>query len=118
MSGRRGRRGTSSRGKPQSGATTEPSSVSSAATPTTEYAPTIISIEGSATPRPPSCDKSRPFYRLAFASANMIVSEGYLSQHPKLPLEVKKLLEPIKCIPSTIKEKVDFPFTPFLICTV
>lgn len=108
MTGRKGRRG-SSRGRGQSGATTEPSSISSVASPRPEYVSTTVSaIEGPATSRPPSRDKSRPFYRLAFASANMIISKGYLIQHAKLPSEVKKLLDPIKCIPSSVKERVTF----------
>ena len=116
MSSRRGRRG---RGKAQSGAITEPSSTSSVGTPRPEYVPTIVaSTEGSATPRPPSRDKSRSFYRLAFASVDMIVSEGYLTQHPKLPPAVKKLLDPIQCIPSSIKEKVSLLFELSLIFPV
>jgi len=38
--------------------------------------------------------------------------------HPKLPASVKGLLEPIACIPQSVKERVSSPLKPSLICLV
>jgi hypothetical protein len=118
MTDRRGGQ-RSDRSRAQSGATTNPPSISPIGSPQPEHVSSIVSaIEDTATVRLPSRDTWHAFNRLAFASANAIISEGYLTQHSKLPSEVKKFLDPIKCIPLSIKEKVTYPSKPSLICAV
>jgi hypothetical protein len=75
-------------------------------------------MERSATPRPPSRDKSRSVYRLALGSAGIAISEGFITCHPKLPESVKGLLEPIACIPQSVKQRVSSPLKPSLTCLV
>ena len=66
-------------------------------------------MEDSATPHPPSRDISRSVYRLALGSAGIAISEGFITCHPKLPESVKGLLEPIACIPQSVKERESSP---------
>jgi hypothetical protein len=54
----------------------------------------------------PSRDTGSPVYRLALRSAGISLSEGFITQHPRLPKSVQKLMEPIACIPSSVKEMV------------
>jgi hypothetical protein len=46
------------------------------------------------------------------------ISEGFITCHPKLPEPVKGLLEPIACIPQSVKDRVSSPLKPSLICLV
>src|SRR5947207_5948731 len=93
---------------PPTASTPTPSDPSSSrGTPRLDLQATVgAAMEGSATPRPPSRDKSRSVYRLALGSAGIAISEGFLACHPKLPEPVKGLLEPIACIPQSVKERV------------
>src|SRR5271170_6127909 len=87
------------------GSTPMPSDPSSPRdTPSLDLASTIE--EGSEMPQWPSSDNSRPVYRLALRSAGISLSEGFITQHPGLPKSVQKLMEPIACIPSSVKEMV------------
>ena len=74
--------------------------------------------EGSVTSYPPSRDKSGSVYRLALGSAGIAISEGFLTCHSKLPEPVKSLLEPIACIPQSVKKRVSSRLLPSLTCLV
>src|SRR5579859_1262384 len=106
---RRGRpKGSKTQPPPAAASTPTPSDPSSSrGTPRLDLQSTIsAAMECSATPRPPSRDKSRSVYRLALGSAGIAISEGFITHHPKLPESVHRLLEPIACIPPSVKEKV------------
>jgi hypothetical protein len=67
--------------------------------------------ESSATPTPGNMkDKGRFYYRQAFANVNMKIQEGIFTSHPDLPEDLKTILTPIKCIPSTMKAIVPVLF--------
>ena len=54
----------------------------------------------------PTKDKSKSFYRQAFAEVNIMVSEGFLNLHLNLPVAVKNLLAPRPCLPTDMKNLV------------
>ena len=54
----------------------------------------------------PTKDKSKSFYRQAFAEANILIAEGFLNLHPLLPIAVKNLLAPRPCLPADMKNLV------------
>lgn len=54
----------------------------------------------------PAKDKSKSFYRQAFAEANILISEGFLNVHPNLPIAVQDLLAPRACLPADLKHLV------------
>ena len=51
-------------------------------------------------------EKSKSFYRQAFAEANILIAEGFLNLHPNLPVAVKNLLTPRPCLPADMKNLV------------
>lgn len=51
-------------------------------------------------------DKAKTYYRDALSVAGIIVLEGFLASHPKLPASVQQLLHPIACIPQEYKISV------------
>src|SRR5579859_829510 len=105
---RRRPKGSKTKPPPTTASTPTPSDPSlSRGTPRLDLQATVsAATEGSATPRPPSRDNSRCVYRLALGSAGIAISEGFITHHPKLPESVHRLLEPIACIPPSVKEKV------------
>lgn len=67
--------------------------------------------ETSATPTPGTVkDNGRFYYRQAFAKANMDIAEGIFTYHPDLPEDLKTILTPIKCVPTTMQEMVPVLF--------
>ena len=51
-------------------------------------------------------DKAKTYYRDALSVAGVIVVEGFLANHPKLPASVQQLLRPTACIPKEYKTSV------------
>lgn len=77
-----------------------------------------VALEGSTTTCPPSRDKSHSVYRLALGLAGIAISKGFVTCHPKLPESVKGLLEPIPCIPQSVRERVSSTLKASLISLV
>jgi hypothetical protein len=63
--------------------------------------------ETSATFPPSNTEDEGSFYsRQAFAKVDMKIQEGFFLSHPALPDDVKTLLKPLACIPSSLKSMV------------